>query len=100
MSVHHRVLGLFAKWPRPGLVKTRLAALLGSERAVKVARAFLGDSVNRFAAVEVRRVIAFEPHEAEGDFLAVAAGRYALRAQGDGDLGVRMKRFLAAEIAG
>ena len=99
MSARTPVLGLFAKWPRAGQVKTRLADVVGPERAAQVARAFLLDTLDRLAAVPVRRVVACTPDEAEGDFAPVVSGRFALRPQGDGDLGARMARFITAEIA-
>jgi rSAM/selenodomain-associated transferase 1 len=92
------VLGLFAKWPCAGAVKTRLAAELGPERAAQIALAFLLDSLDRLAAVSGRRVIAFTPDDAAAGFLDVADGRFDLRPQGDGDLGTRMARFLSAEV--
>ena len=99
MIFRNPVLGLFAKWPRAGLVKTRLAATVGPERAAAIARAFLLDTLDRLAAIPVRRVVAFAPDEAREDFAALARGRFDLHPQGDGDLGVRMGRFIATEIA-
>jgi rSAM/selenodomain-associated transferase 1 len=99
MAPHNAVLGVFAKWPRPGLVKTRLASSVGPDRAARVARAFLLDTLDRLAAIPVRRVVAFDPADAETDFAALLRGRYALRPQGDGDLGDRLTRFLTAEVA-
>jgi rSAM/selenodomain-associated transferase 1 len=100
MSTRNSVLGLFAKWPRPGMVKTRLAAAVGRERAARIARAFLLDTLDRLAAVPVRRVVAYDPDDAHLDFAALLSGRFGLRPQGNGDLGVRLKRFLTSEIAG
>ena len=93
-------LGLFAKWPRPGQVKTRLAVVMGQERAAQVARAFLLDTLDRLAKVSVRRVVAFAPDDAAADFVALLQGRCEFRPQGDGDLGARLRRFITAEIAG
>jgi rSAM/selenodomain-associated transferase 1 len=91
-----RVLGLFAKWPAPGAVKTRLG---DAERAGRVARAFLLDTLDRLAAVDARRVLVFAPAERSEAFADLATGRYALVPQGEGDLGVRLRRFIAAELA-
>jgi rSAM/selenodomain-associated transferase 1 len=98
MSARRLVLGVFAKWPRPSFVKTRLAAAVGPDRAATVARAFLLDTLDRLAAIPVRRVVAFSPDDAYADGAALVSGRYELRAQGDGDLGVRMARFVTAEV--
>jgi rSAM/selenodomain-associated transferase 1 len=89
-----RVLGLFAKWPTGGAVKTRLAADPG--HAARVARALLLDTLDRLAHIDARRVLAFDPPAAEADFAALAAGRFALAPQGDGDLGRRLHRFITA----
>jgi rSAM/selenodomain-associated transferase 1 len=87
------VLGLFAKWPVDGLVKTRLA---GDNAAwgVRVAHAFLLDSLQRLAAIEADRVLVFSPSEREADFAAVAADRVHLLPQGHGDLGQRLAAFI------
>jgi rSAM/selenodomain-associated transferase 1 len=101
-SVHdshwQRVLGLFAKWPAPGAVKTRLA---GADPAwgAHVGRAFLLDSLARLGWVAARRILAFAPAEAREDFAALAADRFHLAAQGDGDLGQRMARFVGERLA-
>jgi rSAM/selenodomain-associated transferase 1 len=96
MSVRD-VLGLFAKWPAPGAVKTRLTA--DPARAAAVARAFLDDTVARLTALPCRRVLAFAPDAAGADFAELAAGRFDLVPQGDGDLGCRMKRFVADRLS-
>src|SRR5947199_232564 len=88
-----RVLGLFAKWPAPGRVKTRLAAETSPEWASQVASAFLLDSLDRLASCEGRRVLAFAPDDAGPLFAPLAGGRFCLAPQGDGDLGRRMARF-------
>ncbi len=92
-----RVLGLFAKWPAPGAVKTRLAA--GDPAwGARVARAFLLDTLQRLTAVKARRVLAFAPAEREADFAALVAGRFTLAAQAEGDLGQRLTAFVDREM--
>jgi rSAM/selenodomain-associated transferase 1 len=93
-----RVLGLFAKWPAPGLVKTRLC---GSDplRGARIARAFLLDTLERFAATEAHRTLVYTPPEAADGFHDLAAGRFDLTPQGDGDLGHRLARFIATQQA-
>jgi len=93
------VLGIFAKWPEPGRVKTRLAEATSPEFAARVADAFLQDTLDRFAVVAVERWLAFTPAENEPDFLAVAADRYRLVPQGPGDLGDRMEGFVRQRMA-
>jgi len=92
-----RVLGVFAKWPVPGAVKTRLG--LSPRRAAEAAHAFLCDTLARLARLDARRVLAFTPPEAEGDFAALAGERYTLTGQGEGDLGARLARFFAGQLA-
>ena len=45
-------LVIVAKYPEPGAVKTRLAALIGSQQAANLYRAFLGDLAERFGAAQ------------------------------------------------
>jgi rSAM/selenodomain-associated transferase 1 len=90
-----RVLGVFAKRPDAGRVKTRLAADTSPEWAARVAAAFLHDTLTLAAAVPVRRVLGYAPAEA-GDFFAGLAGTaFAAVPQADGDLGRRMAAFFA-----
>jgi rSAM/selenodomain-associated transferase 1 len=92
-----KALGLFAKWPIPGRVKTRLAPSNAAWGA-RAAQAFLLDALQRFAAVEAQRVLAFAPAEHEADFAALVADRFLLTPQGDGDLGQRLAAFFAQQF--
>jgi rSAM/selenodomain-associated transferase 1 len=91
------VLGIFAKWPRPGAVKTRLG--LPPEHAAAVARAFLLDTLARLAPLPVRRVVVFSPRDAQEDFAALLPTGFDLVAQADGDLGARLEAFFACALA-
>lgn len=92
-----RVLGLFAKWPSAGAVKTRLT-VGDPDWGARAARAFLLDSLHRLAVVNARRVLVFAPKEREADFAAVSAGRFDLAPQGEGDLGRRMAAFVEGHL--
>jgi rSAM/selenodomain-associated transferase 1 len=96
-----RVLGVFAKWPRPGAVKTRLGG--GPDWGARVACAFLRDALARLGAVADRRVLAFAPPEAHADFAALLAGgpgeSFTLTPQTDGDLGRRLSALVGGELA-
>lgn len=92
------MLGLFAKQPVPGRVKTRLAAQTSPAWAAKVAAAFLGDLIERFADFPAERFIAFDPPEAEAYFRALALGRFRLVPQAGPDLGARMEAFFAGRL--
>jgi len=94
-----RTLGLLAKQPRPGHVKSRLAAQTSPQWAAEVAEAFLRDLVERLAKVEARRVLVHDPPEAYAYFASLAGGQFALAAQTEGDLGRRIAAFLAEELA-
>jgi rSAM/selenodomain-associated transferase 1 len=85
-----RVLGIFAKRPQPGHVKTRLAAQLSTDTAMEIAEAFLMDAVERFARVDAQRVLLFAPHDAASYFAKIANDRFTLMPQSTGDLGQRM----------
>lgn len=95
-----KIFGLFAKYPVPGSVKTRLASALGPERATAVYAAFVSDIVSRFRRVADRRVIGFSPDNAAArDYFAGLAGDdYDLWPQPDSDLGGRMAEFFVEHL--
>ncbi|MBL8797559.1 MAG: TIGR04282 family arsenosugar biosynthesis glycosyltransferase, partial [Planctomycetia bacterium] len=92
-TVDNRVLGIFAKWPTPGQVKTRLAAETTPAWAAEVARAFLLETLSRLDHMPARRVLAFAPADAAAHFANLVQGRYELLPQADGDLGQRMAAY-------
>src|SRR5262245_45432087 len=93
-----RVLGLFAKQPLPGQVKTRLAAGSSPEWAAAAANAFLLDLLERLAGVDARRVLVFAPPEAAAYFAGVAGGTFEAVPQAGGDLGHRLTVFFAEQL--
>ena len=62
------VLGIFAKHPSPGHAKTRLAHASSADWAMRVAEAFLEDTLERLAGQMVSRTIAFTPANAGDRF--------------------------------
>jgi rSAM/selenodomain-associated transferase 1 len=94
-----RVLGLFAKWPEAGRVKTRLAQATSEHWAAAVALAFLRDLAERLSAAAERRVLAFAPADAELRFVDLVRDRFKLVPQADGDLGRRLSCFLGEQLA-
>src|SRR5271166_4019097 len=88
-----RVVGVFAKWPAPGAVKTRLSGA-DPDWGARLAFAFLQDILNRLAGLAARRVIAYAPGEAAAEFAALAGGRFELVPQAGGDLGQRLADFI------
>lgn len=93
-----RILGLFAKLPQPGYVKTRLSETATPEWAVEVASALLLDSMERLASISARRLLAYSPLESAPFFTEIARGRFTLTPQGEGDLGERLSYFFAEQF--
>jgi uncharacterized protein len=93
-----RILGLLAKQPLVGFVKTRLAAETSPEFAAQVASAFLTDTVNRLAHFQAHRVLLFAPADAVTFFAELVSDRFQLAPQADGDLGRRMAAFFESQF--
>ena len=92
---------VFAKPPRPGRAKTRLGAEIGADRAAEFAAAFLADTLDR-AVAELAEPIVLVGDGEPADFAAtlpdgVPSGVEFLP-QGDGDLGARLRRAIAATL--
>ena len=86
---------VFAKRPRSGEVKTRLAASLGVDMALQVYRELLTDVVSKLSHAEAWDFsLAVTPDESVDDEEAWPV-RAPRRAQGGGDLGQRLERVLA-----
>ena len=94
---------VFAKAPRPGLVKTRLCPPLSPDQAATFYRAMLGDvlvSSLRFAnALDLEPVLAFHPPGGEADLLAETPADYRLHVQRGLDLSDRMANAFAEAVA-
>src|SRR5262245_47211337 len=98
MSSSRRVLGVFAKRPTSGQVKTRLAREPSPEWAAAVAEAFLRDTLARLAQIPAEHVLAYAPADAEAYFAELAGPGMSLIPQVDGDLGHRMASFFQAQL--
>ncbi len=92
MNAPSGLLCVFAKPPRPGEVKTRLASALGPDAATRLATAFLRDTWSSVRAVPWARAVLASTSD-DPDALGLDA-EDPLWAQGDGDLGERMERVL------
>ena len=80
--------------PRPGVGKSRLAALLGVERTFRVASAFAEDTLRLAASGSGwRQLVAYTPNDAEEEAAALADG-IEIVPQAAGDLGVRIASAL------
>jgi rSAM/selenodomain-associated transferase 1 len=91
------IVCVFAKPPRPGRVKTRLAAGVGDVLAAELARAFLRDTWALVSSLTWARTVlaTTEPFGDDLDF----PGKPTVWFQGDGDLGQRIERVLRRALA-
>lgn len=86
-------VALFVKAPRPGEVKTRLAAEIGAPCATALYRRIALD-VAQSVAQAARLTVWFTPAGAESE-VRDWLGDHEYRPQGQGDLGARMARAVA-----
>lgn len=98
-------LGLFAKAPCAGRVKTRMSPPLSAEQAAGLYDAMLTDVLHASAEAARRLalepVLYFDPPEARSVFAARVPEAFALRAQRGPSLAARMaEAFRTAEIEG
>jgi rSAM/selenodomain-associated transferase 1 len=91
------VLVVMAKYPRPGVVKTRLAARFGDEEACALYTAFLQDIAARFGP-RSGLVWAVDPPDA--DPRPIVGGAGAVIGQRGTDLAERMRNCFATLFAG
>ncbi len=91
---------IFAKAPVAGLAKTRLIPALGAEGAAKLAHRMLEETIGAALEADVGPVILCCTPASDHPVFADMARRHGitLAEQGDGDLGARMHRALAASL--
>lgn len=83
-------LVIFAKWPVPGQVKTRLCPPLHPDQAAELARCFLIDTVERVCTLEDVQVwLAFTPSDTEALFRELLPFSVRYLPQRGKDLGER-----------
>lgn len=98
MGMSAEQLIIFVKAPRPGAVKTRLAASLGAEGACAAYRQLVGvllENVSGLPGVVLR----FAPDEAGAEIEPWLRTGWRAEGQGDGDLGARLQGAFAAAFA-
>lgn len=93
---HGPALGVFAKQPLPGRVKTRLSPALRPDEASALYKVALQETVSRFAAGPAKLVLCCAGRRA---WFARNYPSVPLLPQGRGDLGVRLARVTAALFA-
>lgn len=92
MNARDTTLCIFAKAPRAGAVKTRLAATIGADAAARLADAFFWDTLELAEQLApVRVVVALSGNEM---LLPALRDRVDVWPQGEGDLGARLERNL------
>lgn len=89
MSVKRTTL-VFVKYPEPGRVKTRLAAVVGKEVAAELYRAFVEDVMAMCRSVGAAITVMVTPVEALEEVGAWLGMTHHCRAQAGRDLGERM----------
>jgi rSAM/selenodomain-associated transferase 1 len=82
---------VFAKPPRPGIVKTRLALALGDVRAAALAKAFFEDTWSAASSLPWATPVLATTEPEASEWAGAAAPIWA---QGRGDLGDRLARIL------
>ncbi len=90
----HRTLLVFARAPRAGEVKTRLAASVGEDRALRIYRRMGREAVDRLRGGPWRTVLCFDPPNGEAlEAVSSWLGPEDLSflPQSRGDLGVRLQ---------
>jgi rSAM/selenodomain-associated transferase 1 len=92
---------IFARAPRPGLVKTRLADLLGAEGAAGLHARLVKRTLETARAAGFRRIELHGAPDCDDPFFRFCAGHYGvtLVSQGPGDLGARMLAAFESTLA-
>jgi rSAM/selenodomain-associated transferase 1 len=93
-----REILLFAKYPEAGRCKTRLAATLGDEAALRVYRALLDHTLKTMQAVEARKVLYVDPPERASSGSQWASGMDLYLPQSQGDLGERLSTAMTERL--
>lgn len=93
------LLALFAKLPRAGDVKTRLAPALGADEAARLYEAMLLDVVDQHAGAARDLALWFTPAEGRSWFEANVPSVYRLIPQQGADLAARMRALFRRHAA-
>ena len=85
--------------PRPGSVKTRLAAEIGVDAACNAYRYLLDRLMPGLRPADMAVELRHTPDDAAVEVSPWAEASWQLTAQGDGDLGVRLERAVLQSVA-
>jgi uncharacterized protein len=90
---------VFVRAPRPGFVKTRLAAGLGADAACAAYRALVDHLLPKLELRTLKVELRFTPDDAADELAPWLRPGWQLRPQGEGDLGARLERAVAESLA-
>jgi uncharacterized protein len=93
------ILGIFAKQPIAGDVKTRLGKQIGLEASAELYECFLRDQLTRLQAVGEQQVIGFAPNSESARLWFGQFPGYEIWPQPEGSLGQRMQRYFAEHVS-
>lgn len=99
-SLHATRLIVFLRAPRPGSVKTRLAAELGADVACAAYRQLVDCLLPQLCFPEFSVELRYTPDDAAGELKGWTEPGWQLVPQGDGDLGARLERAASQAVAG
>lgn len=88
---------IFAKAPRPGLVKTRLAATLGKDQACRAYQELL-TAISRQLSSLQRVTVCYSPADAVPDLRPFFPPDWNFRLQRGADLGLRLQHAIATSL--
>ncbi|MFH1349427.1 MAG: TIGR04282 family arsenosugar biosynthesis glycosyltransferase [Pseudomonadota bacterium] len=81
----------FIKYPEPGAVKTRLAAVIGNENAVRLYRNFILDTLMKLESLGIPFKICYFPREKRKHLIDWLGEKYQYYHQRGDELGERME---------
>jgi uncharacterized protein len=94
------LVAVFLKAPRPGMVKTRLAAEIGDRRALRLYRVMAARTLDAVRQTGLDAVIWFTPVDAQPEMRLWLGEAWELRPQASGDLGARLGAAAQAVVPG
>jgi uncharacterized protein len=94
------LVAVFLKAPRPGMVKTRLAAEIGERRALRLYRVMAARTLDAVRQTGLDAIIWFTPVDAQPEMRLWLGEAWELRPQASGDLGARLGAAAQAVVPG
>lgn len=91
-----RTLAVFARWPEPGRVKTRLCPTLGAGLACELHLAMLADTLAAARAARIERRVLSWADAADPSGAPIAHSSFEIDRQAIGDLGARLAAAFAS----